>query len=340
MSQLRSSNMEATRIHCRNIQPVWEGAFVQIHGKVYVFSPYITSPLAENVLRSSTPSLIEIHTRFEIEAFAARASSLTTLKQLVCAGYQLFEVPRLHAKIVSQPSVFATIGSQNLTQNGTRNREATVELRDSRIMNDLQRQTARWIKVRKPITLERIEAAESLIVPLEREFQRVLRACRRADRRTILLEYQRELNRRLAKFDDGNGVPQQLCKNVAWNSTEWYRNLQFVRSRRDANHMRKGPYGWEIPLGANRFGVELAIRLCFNELKRMFPPDKVRTFQLAQHEVATLRKLVQAAVIAHDDRPYHASYPVADDGRIWFGTHAVNSAQVVAAILHFSGFEQ
>ncbi|MES2771021.1 MAG: hypothetical protein V4623_03435 [Pseudomonadota bacterium] len=79
-----------------------------------VFSPYITSKTAENVL-SKVPCPAEIYTLFFTELFANGSSSVRTLRKLHEQGHALFDLPGLHAKIVHFPGSFASIGVvQNL----------------------------------------------------------------------------------------------------------------------------------------------------------------------------------------------------------------------------------
>ena len=346
-------------IYCSNVAGQWIGSFAHCYDHARVFSPYITSSLAERALKGSTPRWIEVYTRFEIEAFAAGASSLSTLRMLKKKGYPLFHVPRLHAKVFDHPRDFATVGSQNLTQRGTRNREATILIRDPELLAQLRRQLARWALAGQPITMQMIRDAEAAIVLLRKEFQNLQRSCRkieqrvfsaqsaRDDRRSLVNEqretelraYQQERQTRLDRMGDGTSVPYDFCRQVAWNATEWLRQGTFVRPRRLADHLRKGLYGWELPLGENRFAVELAVLMCRAKLTEIFSPETPRSFSLTPDETTNLQGMVPYSVIGHGDKRYKNGYKV-DDGRMRFGTHRVNLANTVAAILHFSESER
>lgn len=351
-------SMSTNVVYCRDVAGLWTGSFLHCYDKARVFSPYITSSLAERALEAALPQLIEVYTRFEIESFVSGASSLSSLKTLKEKGYPLFHVPRLHAKVFDHHRDFATVGSQNLTQGGTRNREATVLIRDPALLMQLRRQLDRWVTDRQPITMEMILEAEAAIILLRKEFRRLQRACRQLDKRVIcaqserdeqarltneqrkdeLLTYQRERQIRLDRMGDGVSVPKGFCQNVAYNATEWLRQGKIVRSRGDAKHLRKGPFGWEIPLGENRFAVELTVKWCREKLVKMFPNEAARPFALRADEALQLEVYVRAAIIGHRDKLYSTKYPVGSDGRMWLGNHAVNPANTVAAILYFAGF--
>jgi phosphatidylserine/phosphatidylglycerophosphate/cardiolipin synthase-like enzyme len=94
--------------------------------KLIILSPYLTSKTAEGILRESQVAECEVYTIFSVHNFISGASSLKTLKCLHERECQLYHLPRLHAKIIISPGRFATIGSQNLTRNGVKNKEASV----------------------------------------------------------------------------------------------------------------------------------------------------------------------------------------------------------------------
>src|SRR4051812_20475419 len=88
--------------------------------RVVVLSPYLTHA-AEKILE--TPGgRCEVYTVFQAENFVSGASSIHTLLKLKEHGCSLFHLPDLHAKIVLVPGQFASIGSQNLTRRGKRNK--------------------------------------------------------------------------------------------------------------------------------------------------------------------------------------------------------------------------
>ena len=132
------------------------------------------------------------------------------------------------------------------------------------------------------------------------------------------------------------GVPEMFCRNICHNITVWFRQGSEVAARKDSNRMRRGRYGWELPLGENRFGVELAVRWSRQFLCGCFLQGEPRPFKFTPMEAQRLQNYAAQAVIGYGDRLYRNSYPV-EDGRLWFGTHAVVLAQFVTSLGHFSG---
>jgi phosphatidylserine/phosphatidylglycerophosphate/cardiolipin synthase-like enzyme len=75
-------------------------------------------------------------------------------------GCKLYHLPRLHAKIIISPGRFATIGSQNLTRNGVKNKEASVITFDNNEVKKIEDLLNKWIYQRRSITFEMIQQLE------------------------------------------------------------------------------------------------------------------------------------------------------------------------------------
>src|SRR5262249_19530750 len=106
--------------------------------RVVLLSPYLTSKTAEAILRTIPGERCEVYTRFRAEDFAAGVSSIRTLGRLQEHGCALYDLPSLHAKILLVAGVFASIGSQNVTRQGTVNKEATTVFTDSEAVAAIQ----------------------------------------------------------------------------------------------------------------------------------------------------------------------------------------------------------
>ena len=344
-----------------------------------VFSPYITSPLAIRAVAVANPKLAAIYTRFDIEAFASRASSIHALEALQKAGHPLFEVPGLHAKIIIAGGQLATVGSQNLTAGGTRNREATVIITDPEEIERLKRQTDRWVADARPITSEMIADVKAILGPIQRAMKKVQRACRDAERQVVetelmrsvelkkreaaaetlrleavrsrdaalqaaraaqLAAYQKERGYRLLEMGAGSFVPHRICRSVLWNATQWERTPgDFVHACKDANNMKRGAYGYELALGSNRFLVELGIKRVREKIESWFPKSEVRAFTLTGGEKTELQEILRTVVAGSGNRIFRC-YPIDSSDRMKLGNHYVNLRNTVAAILYFSWFDR
>ena len=158
------------KYYFRNVSRRWKAEASRAR-KIQFFSPYITSSTAETVMQLDT-DIRYIYTCFEAENFLRKASSLPTLKKLLLSGCKLFHIESLHAKVMLTDD-FMSIGSQNLTNKGSSNKEATFCTTDSKSVQYGQVSIAQWLEEAEVITLEMIEQMESLIAPFIKEFEEI-----------------------------------------------------------------------------------------------------------------------------------------------------------------------
>src|SRR5262249_46796529 len=124
-----------------------------------------------------------VYTRFSAGDFLSGASSLDALRRLHDLGVRLYAVPRLHAKMLIVPGAFASVGSQNLTAQGRRNREATAVFTGREAVAAIAREADRWIRVAEEITADRIEEMDDAVGPLRARFAEAKADADRIDRR-------------------------------------------------------------------------------------------------------------------------------------------------------------
>jgi hypothetical protein len=163
--------------YLKNISRRWHVEVKKLddNDKLIILSPYLTSKTAEGILRESQVANCEVYTIFSVHNFISGGSSLKTLKKLYERECQLYHLPRLHAKIIISPGRFATIGSQNLTRNGVKNKEASVITFDNKEVEKIECLLNKWIPQRKPITFEMIQQLELKIKDLRKKFSLINR---------------------------------------------------------------------------------------------------------------------------------------------------------------------
>lgn len=137
------------------IVPRWRRE-IQSGQRALFFSPYVTGRCADQVLLVAGGDEVELYTVFRAENFASGASSLRCLQRLIEGGVKVYHLPDLHAKMLLVPGQVVTIGSQNLTSGGLRNREATVLLSDQKAVGQAEAEAMEWLKDRLPVTPEMI----------------------------------------------------------------------------------------------------------------------------------------------------------------------------------------
>jgi hypothetical protein len=157
-------------LYFRNVSRRWKKEAVSTNSLTF-FSPYITSSTAETVLLENEHLSCEIYTVFKAENFACRASSLKTLKRLIQSGCELFHIDDLHAKVMLSDD-FISIGSQNLTNKGKSNLEASFCSDDPNFIKYTQTEVENWINIAEEMTLEMIEDMEEEIASLIKEYDK------------------------------------------------------------------------------------------------------------------------------------------------------------------------
>lgn len=138
---------------------------------IRIFSPYITGSQAFRLADGRARA--EVYTLFKAELFMSRASDLKQLRTLLQAGIDLYLLPGLHAKLVWIPGVYLSVGSQNLTSKGMRNKEATAAVLHEPWLDRVEPELDRWVQDRQTITLEMIADMEHAVAPFLGEYQKM-----------------------------------------------------------------------------------------------------------------------------------------------------------------------
>ncbi|WP_107668777.1 phospholipase D-like domain-containing protein [Cyanothece sp. BG0011] len=157
--------------YIKSIDRRWKKEVKQATDKIFVLSPYITSRTADVILNNvKKTEICEIYTVFSVNNFISSSSSIHTIKRLYEKGFNLYHLEKLHAKIILIPNQFASIGSQNLTYNGVRNKEASIIITDSLKIQDILEELKKWFLQRSIITESMINEMEDNFIPLQDKF--------------------------------------------------------------------------------------------------------------------------------------------------------------------------
>lgn len=163
--------------------------------KVLILSPYLTSKTAETVILAANPDNSEVYTMFSPEVFAIGASSIGTVRKLLENSFQIYHLPGLHAKSVIT-GTFASVGSQNLTQGGTRRREVTLVTIDTAQIEHFRSQIKEWFEDRREITLDMVGDMEAILPDLKRKYRLFQETLEVAKHEIAVREISRETERK------------------------------------------------------------------------------------------------------------------------------------------------
>jgi hypothetical protein len=185
------------KYYLRSVAHRWKQEVAAATERVILHFPFITTRAVEMVLGEKRPPRCEVYTRFEAQHFASGASSLDALKRLLDMGVRLYELPRLHAKLLIVPGRFASVGSQNLTAQGFRNREATVAVTSPKGVAQITRLAEGWAKFAIAITPERVREMEALVEPLRQRYLAFAEEAAGVDAALRRAEFRRDLARQV-----------------------------------------------------------------------------------------------------------------------------------------------
>lgn len=288
--------MTPPECYLTSVDRLWKKELTQAAAKavkVIICSPYLTSQTADTIISCVPAEHCEIYTRFSVEDFAAGSSSLRTLKNLLKKGYKFFSIDRLHAKIIIVSGYFISVGSQNLTAQGTRNREATAISRSPDVVEQVEALLKPWIAQRREITLDMVTDLESGLPQLVRQFRTIREAALQAELQVRQREEQRTaqklreeqlrleaIQQRQAQISTArtilhellpNGrVSKELAQEFVRKSTWWYEYPKAKRPVPAPKHslnIYEMDGEWQIDFGRNTFLVSKAIKRCIIVIK-------------------------------------------------------------------------
>jgi hypothetical protein len=341
----------------RSVAGGWK-ASIRDGARVLVFSPCLTSTTAEAVLDVLRGKSCEIYTRFRTEDFASGASSIRTLARLHAAGFSLFEIPSQHAKIILVPGVFVSMGSQNLTRQGTLNREATVVFNDPNAVDQALAMVQPWLEQRRPITGGVIAELSDGIRPIMRLVRKAQRAAATLDEEIRTNEDARIEERKRKATEAARKVELQqrisvlrqklalLCQHgsVDWltaakfveESTWWLHHpLEPVSAPKYRLNLIGGNDDRKLKLGANTFHVGRAICNCAGRFGRWL--DEVQTGEEAS--IPQLRRSLRSIVcgsVSNAAGHAYKEYPTRGDEMIFWAI-SIDVSDFVRCFLHIAG---
>lgn len=139
----------------------WSKAVATAEEEVVAFFPYVTSIQVINKIPDSVR--LHLYTVFSIENFASGASCFHVLKKIFRRpDTSVYHLEGLHAKLVFVDDELVSVGSQNLTARGKKNREATV-LSPTPLDARQQRRLEQWQAEAVLLTPEMMEEMQILL---------------------------------------------------------------------------------------------------------------------------------------------------------------------------------
>jgi HKD family nuclease len=139
---------------------------VELHvtNSIYLISPFVTRNIVDHLLNKGSVH-IKLITRFNLNDFRSKVSSLSALKALVEKGAEIKGVKNLHSKVYLFDTKCAIIGSANFTSGGFfNNYEFGIKTIDNNtIVKTLNYFNSLWSFNQEILTTQKIEEWENEI---------------------------------------------------------------------------------------------------------------------------------------------------------------------------------
>ncbi|MEA5596650.1 phospholipase D-like domain-containing protein [Rivularia sp. UHCC 0363] len=351
--------------YLKNISRRWKIEVNKATDKVIIVSPYLTSKTAELIIDNSVDRQYEIYTVFSVQNFASGASSLKTLKRLSDRGCKLYHLPRLHAKMILIPGSFASIGSQNLTRNGTRNKEASIAIFNPKEVAKIERRLEKWLEQRQCITKRMIYNLEDRLLALKKKYNSLRKEANQLENEIWAEETKHIEEARIAREQEKARIEKEIIQRkeeFKWKEKvnsirtkvkqlsehkEIERSLaeEFIRKSAYWNHPKAGRFvlspghasriignkkNWRIEFGSNSFLVGHAICRCQQTLLEFLRNFEYTKIKPSDNQKIELRQKLELNVLGAvaNSKGYEYYYP-SDDNYMVFGTQAINFKEFV-----------
>lgn len=135
---------------------------------VCIVSPFITNNMVNHLLKNWKGDELKIITRFNLNDFRSKVSSLTALEKLVNAGIAVKGIYGLHSKSYLFDDKSAIITSANFTTGGFfNNYELGILTKDKSVINDVKKYILfLWSTNNEQLSLEKINNWKTLLSKL------------------------------------------------------------------------------------------------------------------------------------------------------------------------------
>ncbi len=147
----------------------------QAKNSIWIFTPYLDFTINKLLSKSFNNIEIVVITSLDGENLFQRGYQLEALKELIANGVIVKNLSGLHAKILLVDNDSISLGSQNFTSRGRKNKEAgflsDVSFQGSKILQTLNT----WHDEAKPVNAEQIDALIEYIKVNEDELAEVKR---------------------------------------------------------------------------------------------------------------------------------------------------------------------
>ena len=255
------------------------------------------------------------------------------------------------------PGSFASIGSQNLTKNGTRNKEASIAIFNPKEVTKIERRLEKWLEQRRYITKSMIDSLECRLLALKKKYNLLRkeanqleneiwteeakrieeeRIAREREKARIQKEQKEEfkwkekvnsIRNKVKQLSEHEEIELSLAKDFIKKSAYWVNHPKTGEIEQASGHSSNifgNKRNWRIEFGSNTFLVGHAICRCQQTLLDFLKVIEYKKIKLSDDQKNKLRDRLEMNVcgaVANYQGYEYDYYPV-DGNYMKFGTQA------------------
>ncbi len=175
----KNPNISTNDFRAHDLFDDWKDLVGSASQSINIFTPYLDDTIIDILEVAGSEIHITIFTCLDGDNLFQRGYQINTLKQLITKGYSVKNLEGLHAKIIVIDQTKVSLGSQNFTKRGRKNKEAGMSSKASFANTEFIDTLEQWKILSKDVSLDMIfdlieylEKKEAEILALKKVFDK------------------------------------------------------------------------------------------------------------------------------------------------------------------------
>ena len=266
--------------HATDLFEKWKKLIAKAEKSIIIFTPYLDFTINILIKNSTKQIPITIITSLEGDSLFQRGYQIRALKEVIKNGVLVKNLMGLHAKILLIDNSYISLGSQNFTNRGRKNKEAGMISETSFVGSKIISTLKNWEEESKSVSLELLEELILFLSKNEEPLYKVKNKFDRSVEKIISDHNQRELEKQIANSSYFNSTYRFAQDEVILTRTVPPPNYDYYSFfAQEHNDLCK----WIKTTG---IGQEEQIEL---EDYKYYPAINVNTMQMAYLRIHTSR---------------------------------------------------
>ncbi len=172
---MKANQVRTNEFHAKDVFSRWQKLVWRARNSVTVYSPFLNETINELLESVASGVKIKIITRLDEDSLCGNGNAyqLKALLKAKCEqSASIFHLPGLHAKILLVDNEFVSIGSQNYTNRGRKNKEASFVSKSSFLNSKLLREIEEWNGCVENVSESYLEELYNNIIEDCKDFQK------------------------------------------------------------------------------------------------------------------------------------------------------------------------